>query len=324
MKAAPQFSAEGRMNTKLKRQRDLRRSAAASQAPETYKTNTTKEELCYEYIDAFSKQFQQFFPKRKKLLLTCDNEFGVKKFVCTTVRPTQISFSELYDLYECASYIAGHILYEPLDPPNELPKVLFSPTEVLSSYTGDSFDMANLLCSFLLGDGYDAYVVSGYAPKSITLRDQSLTVCPMIQHSSDGSITTAKAQADQAVPETEGTYTTPDYLIKDSVFEACENEKRRIAALDTFVLWQPEKMPANTEQESDSKDRVHAWVLVCAGRRDVKEHIFLEASTGRAYTLSNSPYYGIESLWNNSNYWVNLHPERPITQVFALFAVRSH
>ena len=33
---------------------------------------------------------------------------------------------------------------------------------------GDCFDMAQLLCSLLLGVGYDAYVVSGYAPRAIT------------------------------------------------------------------------------------------------------------------------------------------------------------
>jgi hypothetical protein len=312
----PQFSAEGRMNTKLKRQRDFRRAAMMAKAPETYKTNTTKEELCYEYIDAFSKQFQQFYPNRKKLLLTCENEYGVKKFVSTTVRPTQVSFSELYDLFECASYLAGHILYEPLDPPTEPPKAIFSPTEVLGSYVGDSFDMANLLCSFLIGDGYDAYVVSGYAPRSITVRDQSMTICPMIQHSSDGSAPGSRPTAAQRGPETESTYVTPDYLIKDSIFEVCEKEKQRIAALDTFVLWNPEEMSSSDEDVTGPKDRVHAWVLVCAGRRDIKEHIFLEASTGRAYTVANCPYYGIESLWNNSNYWVNLYPAKKISQVY--------
>lgn len=37
---------------------------------------------------------------------------------------------------------------------------------------GDSFDLALLLTCFLLGAGYDAYVVLGTAPKHVTLRDQ--------------------------------------------------------------------------------------------------------------------------------------------------------
>ena len=39
------------------------------------------------------------------------------------------------------------------------------------------FDFSMLLASFLLGAGYDAYVVYGYAPRWITLRDQAKTTC---------------------------------------------------------------------------------------------------------------------------------------------------
>ena len=38
--------------------------------------------------------------------------------------------------------------------------------------------MAQLLCSLLLGVGYDAYVVSGYAPRAITHCDQSAANVP--------------------------------------------------------------------------------------------------------------------------------------------------
>ena len=50
---------------------------------------------------------------------------------------------------------------------------------------GDSFDFATLLASFLLGAGYDAYVVHGYAPKYICECDQSQTVCPLVTDVSD-------------------------------------------------------------------------------------------------------------------------------------------
>ena len=38
---------------------------------------------------------------------------------------------------------------------------------MLNSRRGNSFEIANLLCSILIGAGYDAYVCSGYASKSI-------------------------------------------------------------------------------------------------------------------------------------------------------------
>jgi len=55
--------------------------------------------------------------------------------------------------------------------------------------------------------------------------------------------------------------------------------------------------------------RIHAWVLILAGKRMLEQSLFLEPSTGTAYPLDASPYYAIESLWNASNYWVSLQGE---------------
>lgn len=38
-----------------------------------------------------------------------------------------------------------------------------------------------LLCSLLLGAGYDAYVVSGYATQDVCLADEARQVCPFLQ-----------------------------------------------------------------------------------------------------------------------------------------------
>ena len=45
---------------------------------------------------------------------------------------------------------------------------------------GDCFDMCTVLCSLLLGAGFDAYVVTGYAPTSVTVNDQTSAVCPLL------------------------------------------------------------------------------------------------------------------------------------------------
>jgi hypothetical protein len=45
---------------------------------------------------------------------------------------------------------------------------------------GDSFDFSIALCSLLLGSGYDAYCVAGYAPKDVTTNDQSHSECPFL------------------------------------------------------------------------------------------------------------------------------------------------
>lgn len=41
-------------------------------------------------------------------------------------------------------------------------------TFLLLSQAGDTFDMSAILCSLLLGVGYNAYVVVGYAPQVCT------------------------------------------------------------------------------------------------------------------------------------------------------------
>lgn len=48
-----------------------------------------------------------------------------------------------------------------------------------SPQAGDSFDCAGLLASMLIGAGFDAYVVMGYAPRAVTLCDLRGEECPL-------------------------------------------------------------------------------------------------------------------------------------------------
>jgi hypothetical protein len=58
--------------------------------------------------------------------------------------------------------------------------------------------------------------------------------------------------------------------------------------------------------------RIHAWVMVLPGKRGISEGFFIEPLTGLVQPTdtingdSNPGYLGIESVWNNSNYWVNM------------------
>lgn len=100
----PIFSAEGRFNTKKKRIDEFRRSVIETNIPESYRFNTTKEELCAEYVRDFTEKFLAIHPRRKQLYMMAENECGVQKLVCTTLRPTEIQFTELYDMHECAAF----------------------------------------------------------------------------------------------------------------------------------------------------------------------------------------------------------------------------
>ena len=52
--------------------------------------------------------------------------------------------------------------------------------------------------------------------------------------------------------------------------------------------------------------RVHAWVLVLPGRREVPAPFFVDALTGVSHATTDGRFLGIESLWNHRNIWVNM------------------
>jgi len=307
------------MNSKARRIHDFRRETSKNvKPPPSYSSNSTKEELCMEYVNTFLEQFETVYPKRIPPYMIAENECGVPKFICSTLRPTQLQYSEIYDMHECAIFLAGYMQYEPLDPPTQPPSVLPSPCQSLDWHTGDSFDMAHILCSALIGFGYDAYVVNGYAPKYITLQDQTMTQCPLVATlDKDASAGKASSSANQSGDETEeNPYKPPDNEVRQSKYLAMEREKKRLEGLDSFILWsETEGAPEEPPVVEDKIKRVHAWVLVRAGPRDVQVHTFLEPSTGRAYPVSNCPYFGIEAIWNKNNFWVNVENEKAPSQL---------
>lgn len=61
------------------------------------------------------------------------------------------------------------------------PNRLLSPTTILKRQKGNCFEYSTLLCSLLIGAGYDAYVVSGYATREVCLADESREICPLLK-----------------------------------------------------------------------------------------------------------------------------------------------
>lgn len=55
-----------------------------------------------------------------------------------------------------------------------------SPTLVLSHQRGNCFDYAVLLCSLLVGVGYDAYCVCGYATQEVSQHNLTRKTCPLL------------------------------------------------------------------------------------------------------------------------------------------------
>ncbi|KAF1778920.1 hypothetical protein GQ600_8826 [Phytophthora cactorum] len=309
--AARQFTMAGVVSTKQRRLVDD--TVDATEMP-SYSSNTPKEQLCLEYIAGFQRQFERMFPTRRPLYLHPPNEKGVPKFVCTTIRPTLLPYRDLYDCHTLARFLAGVVEYEPLANPAIPPVCLPSPSFTLKWKSGDSFDLATLLVSFLNGAGYDAYVVNGIAPQWLCLLDQSKAPLPVLpveealnkaherEIAADPSKGVADAKTASEVKLVSRTTFASKYLEKQELEEKERLEKTR-RVLDFGY--------SDNDDDEDPLEgkRAHAWVLIRAGKREVSEHFYLEPSTGRSYSLKDSPYTCIESVWNHENYWVNMQQQ---------------
>ncbi|XP_062477243.1 dynein regulatory complex subunit 7 isoform X4 [Pezoporus occidentalis] len=225
-------------------------SVDMSQLPSSYKTNSPKEKQLLHIADNFLRQYIHLCPNRKPLFLHPVNECGVEKFVSTTVRPTLLPYTELYDWDGCARFVSDYLVMEPLECPITLPSSLYSPTTTLKHQRGNCFDFSVLLCSMLIGAGYDAYCVQGYATLETCTLDETQELCPLLRKP----------------PEEAG---------------------------------KPKCEPLHGL-------RVHAWVLVLSGKREVPETFFINPFTGNRHNTTDKRFLGIESVWNHRNYWVNM------------------
>jgi hypothetical protein len=352
MADVPAFSNDGTRSTKYERILAVRSDAL----PDSFRRNSLKESLVLEYVEHFRKQFVQLYPDRPPLLLAPLNEAGVPKFVPTTIRPTQLPFRDLYDVGACATFFAAYLHYEPLDNPIEVPLYLPSPSFTLQTRVGDSFDLATVLASYLIGSGYDAFVVSGRAPRWITLRMEDRSICewkppsdavnrelhalastletlapvpspaaavsepagasryrllsPPSLDSEYARMLADKAAATKHAGGIKADVPTPSQREWESKLEMLQLRNDTVADDAVYAHHSSalHAAPLDTALPADPLHglRVHAWVLVRAGRRELSSHIFVEPSTGAIYPVTDSPYLAVESLWNHCNYYVNM------------------
>lgn len=269
----------------------------------SYKENDNKEKLVLAYAENFRRQYVHLYRDRKPLLLCPLNECRVEKFVCTTIRPTTLPYQELYDYDGCAEFVADYITFEPLDPAVDLPKTMLSPTTVLRRQRGNCFEMSTMLCSLLLGAGYDAYVVCGYATREMTLCDETREICPLMKKKNE----VKKEEKEREMKK----YTVKPPKDLRSKF-ILEMEARKEAEQAKEEKQRKKEMEQKQEElEKPAPDelyglRVHCWVLVLSGKREVPENFFIDPFTGNSFSTQHDAYLGIESLWNNHNYWVNM------------------
>ncbi len=301
--------------------------------PASYLKNSEKEERCLkERVYPFHERFKEVFSSRRDLLLTPKNEHGVPKFVCTTLRPTLLDHGA-YQLNEIAQLVADMMVVEPLSNPLRTPDTLQSPRKALHTQTGHIFDSAHVLCSLLLGAGFDAYVVFGYAPQWICMQDTSFESYPgdesrpESQQSSDDdsseeSESSKKSQENKDKPTYKLAHRFDFHskleisLERKRVKQEKEERLRREAMMRSVPLERP--------KDSLSGKRVHAWVCVreSVSVREQDETVFVEPTTGHIYRVQESPYLNIEAMWNHLNYYVltSILNQDPLRQDEDLFS----
>lgn len=84
------------------------------------------------FSDSLSSADSLIIDSCRPLFLTPKNEAGVRKLVCTTLRPTLLPHTDLYDLPGIVQFVASYFAYEPLANPVHYPEYLPSPSSVIS------------------------------------------------------------------------------------------------------------------------------------------------------------------------------------------------
>ncbi|CRK88918.1 CLUMA_CG002622, isoform A [Clunio marinus] len=180
--------------------------------------------------------------------------------------------------------------------------------------------MATLLCSILIGFGFPALVVSGYATREVTTNDQKRVKCPYIPREKVDKVQVAEPN--------------PKYNLKEKPFlksQFLENVEQRKIDAENEILdeIQREKQLELDKLERPPIDpenglRTHAWIVMLKTapwcykeefqlpeeQDDDDENIepvafFIEPSTGFIHEIADPCYQGIESIWNHQNYYVN-------------------
>ncbi|XP_074648712.1 dynein regulatory complex subunit 7-like [Tubulanus polymorphus] len=271
--------------------------------PESYKENVKKELLVLGYAENFRRQYVHLYCDRKPLFLNPVNECGIEKFVCTTIRPNKLPFPEVYEWDGASEFVADYLNFVSLDPPTDLPKRLLSPVTVLKNQKGNCFEYSTLLCSLLIGVGYDAYVVNGYATREVCIMDETREICPILRKKEE-----KKQTEEKKVVKKYAVKPAKDLHSKYEIKMAQRKVDEKIAE---EAKQKREEEDRQAELEKPPPDplhglRIHSWVLVLSGKREVPESFFIEPFTGHSHPIDTDIYLGIESLWNNHNYWVNM------------------
>ncbi|KAG6455265.1 hypothetical protein O3G_MSEX009118, partial [Manduca sexta] len=184
------------------------------------------------------------------------------------------------------------------------PERIMSPYTAIIRRSGNPFELAHVLVSWLIGAGYDAYVVVGCAKRDTCMAIRYRTLCPEVPDEAE------KVEAPQTSGE-EPRYRLvplPDLTSKYVLERAQKEADEKQAAIDKIENERLKKISELEKPPPDPIDgwRTHAWILVLPGFMGVEEPFFIEPSEGKGYPLDADKYQDIDSVYNHENYYANL------------------
>ena len=301
---------------KMKKEARCEVFASSGNLYTSYKENTLKEELILEHVIQFKKEFNLTIDAKREILLYPQNECGKYKFICSTVRPTKVPYPELYDYKKCAKFISEFFEYEELNPPTEFPKIIPAPDNVVKWQIGDCFDLSIVLVSLLIGAGYNAYVVYGKAPRFITSKDETRLAPPEMPDDIKIIDPELEDKEDEVEPTIKDKQVIFSHFDKEEQEE--KEERERQERIRNTVI--DDDMAEFERNDPFKHRRIHCWVLIkfntkVEGGERKKELFFIEPSTGRIYDVKTSPYEKVDAMFNNYNFYINLHMEKKISEL---------
>lgn len=231
-----------------------------------------------------------------------------------------------------------------------LPSQIVSPSTVLDWQVGNCFEMSLLLTSLLIGAGYRAYTVVGHAHQRTCLNDQSKSNWPgdlPVEVNSDDEEAKEEPIDEEygallAQPPTlrEPTGVNLSNVLDMSCVDSSSSSSDDIISVvksNTGAQMNPSNHPITGENNAAFKisgsDRtsaqeevnpvedikpIHSWVMLLpGGRKNVKEAVFIEPAVGELLPIHSADVYytGIESVFDDKHYYVNLHPDALVSGV---------
>ncbi len=91
-----------------------------------------------------------------------------------------------------------------------------------------------------------------------------------------------------------------------------EEEEKREAEIRAVTIDDDAPDLEKYDELEAKKKRIHCWVMIRKGERQISETFFVEPTTGRRYEIDDSPYQKVEAVFNHKNFWINLNEELPV------------